>query len=198
MPEKDELDLLLDSALATYADPGPDAGLEHRVLAAMEAARHPAERPRVFTKTRRWLPWAVAVPIAAGLLLLWLSIPKPVHAPTSTPQIAERHQAAENFPTISQPVQPPRNNAHHPHRSQPAMNPSVPSQAARAIPLPKLDVFPTPTPLSPEERALVTVAETGPPSQREALIKSQQHSDAPLSIAELNIPPLAAPGAGKN
>ena len=32
MPEKDDLDRLLDSALSTYADPGPESGLEERVL----------------------------------------------------------------------------------------------------------------------------------------------------------------------
>lgn len=197
MPEKDELDLLLDSALSTYADPGADSGLEQRVLAAIEVARH-SERPRLFAKARRWLPCAIAIPIAAGLLLLWLSIPKSVHAPISTPQIAERHPAPQNIVSTSQPVQPPPNTAHRRHRSPSAIPPSAPDQVARSLPLPKLDVFPTPSPLSPEERALVTVAETGPPSQREALIESQQHPDAPLSIAALNIPPLAASGGGKD
>src|SRR5450631_1222883 len=38
MPDKDDLDLLLDSALSTYADPGPRAGLEERVLSALNVA----------------------------------------------------------------------------------------------------------------------------------------------------------------
>ena len=198
MPDQDELDLLLDSALSTYADPGPDSGLEHRVLAAIDVARHSGERPRVFAKTRRWLPWAIAVPVAAGLLLLWLSIPKSVHAPTSTQQFAERHQPPENISSTAHPSQPLRKAVHPSHHSAQAMHPSAPAQVARAMPLPKLDVFPTPAPLSAEERVLVTVADTGPPSEREALIESQEPPDAPLSIAALNIPPLAAPGGGKN
>ena len=62
--------------------------------------------------------------------------------------------------------------------------------------LPKLDVFPAPAPLTPEERSLAAVADAGPPPQRDALIESQKNLDTPLNIAALNIPPLAAPGEG--
>ena len=49
MREKDDLDLLIDSALATYADPGPDSGLEDRVLVTLAAVRTetPRERARL-------------------------------------------------------------------------------------------------------------------------------------------------------
>ena len=84
MREKDDLDLLLDSALATYADPGPESGLEDRVLATLSAARSSGERRRLFgSPRRRWLPWAIAVPVVTCLLALWLSIGRTVHAPTT-------------------------------------------------------------------------------------------------------------------
>ncbi len=91
MPENDELDLLLDSALATYADPGPNSGLEQRVLAGLEAARRSGEHhPRAFAGTRRWLPWAIAVPVAASLLILWLSSTRFVRTPATQPRTSLR------------------------------------------------------------------------------------------------------------
>ncbi|HEX8812227.1 MAG TPA: hypothetical protein VF742_09575, partial [Terracidiphilus sp.] len=55
---QDHLDLLIDSALSTYAE--PRAGLEARVL------KHLAAQPA----RRRWLPFAIALPIAAACAIL--------------------------------------------------------------------------------------------------------------------------------
>ena len=52
--------------------------------------------------------------------------------------------------------------------------------------------------LSPEEQALVATSKSGSTAQRDALLESQQSPDKPLSIAALNIPPLAAASEGKN
>lgn len=210
MPEKDALDLLLDSALATYADPGDNAGLEQRVLAAVAASR--AEQAAAVKPRRRWLPWAIAIPVAAGLLILWLS-EKTVHAPSTQPQMAVHQDAARSEPQIAEAPKP--DHAKHPsgakaHRDVAAVSApfgfaqgrlkSCPDTGlhCRGASLPKLDVFPTPEPLTDQERTLAAVADAGPPSQREALIVSQQHADAPLSIAALNIPPLATQGEGQN
>jgi len=195
MPEKDDLDLLLDSALSTYADPGPDSGLEQRVLAAVAAAR--VEQGATAKPRRSWLPWAIALPVAAGLLILWLAIPKVVHSPVTPPRTADNNKPV-NAPFVSPPANPSQKLGHHSHPSGPAIHPAPPPQVAHAAPSPKLDVFPTPAPLSPEERALVTVADAGPAAPRQALIEAQQQPDAPLSVAALNIPPLAQPDEGKN
>ncbi len=207
MPENDELDLLLDAALSTYADPGPDSGLEQRVLAAIRMAGETEGAETVRTQRRHWLPWAIAVPLAAGMLILWLSFGRVVHVPSTQPQLAlhantplnEPHTA--EIPVPAHPEHPSAAKAHHEFAAVSARLKSCPfktTDAANCAPLPKLDVFPTPIPPSAEERALVAVANTGPASQRQALIASQQHTDAPLSIAALNIPPLAVPGEGKN
>ncbi len=58
MREKDELDSLLDAALVTYADPGPDSGLEQRILARISAENFAASAP---APRRRWLPWGIAL-----------------------------------------------------------------------------------------------------------------------------------------
>jgi hypothetical protein len=213
MPERDELDLLLDAGLATYADPGLDSGLEERVLSALAAARMTTqERSRSAWWPKR-LAWAVAVPLAASLLL-WISIAKISHAPSSHIQQAYKPETAKTPNAIAPRIE--AGGPAHPSEAKARVHPATSmrligstqdkmkscplrtSEAAKCAPLPKLDVFPKPTPPSMEEQALVIVANTGPASRREALIESQQHADAPLSIVALNIPPLAAPGEGKN
>jgi hypothetical protein len=60
----------------------------------------------------------------------------------------------------------------------------------KPAPLPKLDVFPTPRPLSPEEQAMVRFVATTPPSEIQAMQKAQQQQDEPLHIAAIVIQPL--------
>ncbi|MGB6871788.1 MAG: hypothetical protein WBD93_19395, partial [Acidobacteriaceae bacterium] len=57
--------------------------------------------------------------------------------------------------------------------------------AANRRTLPKLDVFPTPRPLTPEEQALVAFAKQGPPAVQRAVIEDQKHWDDPVIVAEL-------------
>ena len=59
-------------------------------------------------------------------------------------------------------------------------------------PLPKLDVFPTPTPLSPQEQALAAFAQHGPPAVQRAVLDDQQHWDDPIIVADLREQPVAA------
>jgi hypothetical protein len=206
MREKDDLDLLLDSALSTYADPGPDARLEDRVLAALEAGQGSGERRRWFDWPR--LTWAVAVPVA--ICLLWVSLARVVHAPSTQSQVP-----SPPGPSLSSkaPAQPHVTTMHPSGAKAPSHSGStsarlkscpvtkpacdVSADVAKAAHLPKLDVFPAPQPLSAEERVLVA-ATNGSPAEREALAVSKEPADAPLSIADLNIPPLAPPDEGRN
>jgi hypothetical protein len=102
MRDKDDLDLLLDSALATYADPGTEGGLERRVLAALSAARDSDGRKGSAEKPRgRWLPWAVALPVAACLILVWvLASTRVVHAPTQPQQARPSEEATSESPRV--------------------------------------------------------------------------------------------------
>ena len=194
MREKDDLDLLIDSALTTSADPGPDSGLEDRLLATLSPAR--TETPQVPSGIRRrWLPWAVALPIAVGLLFLWLLQGRDKPLPVLQPQ--EAHSAAPNaiapHANSSTEVRPA---APHTHRVR-VTQPTSPSQTAQAAPLPKLDVFPTPQPLTAEERALVEVVMQAPLPAREALVEAQSLDTVPIRIAEIRIPPLEPPDQGQ-
>ena len=230
MREKDDLDVLLDSALASYADPGPVSGLEKRVLAALEDARSSPQR----AVRNRWLPWAVAVPIAASVLL-WIAIANLKHA---SPMQHQQASQAHETPAPTQ-VETP---AKHPaganesageyavleghdftgsgetrfgagsvtgHDFSRAVRRAVSTRAlapegcpshsiagTSCAPLPKLDVFPSPQPLTREEETLVAAVTAGSEAERRALLEAQNRTDAPLSIADLHIPPLAPPDAG--
>lgn len=229
MPEKDELDLLLDWALATYADPGTESGLERRVLAALAAERTAGEDRRAAGWSRRWLAWAIAAPVTASMLL-WISIEKIKHAPPSQSQEAHRTERMQT-PSVGAPAARARRDAQigiHPsgaealvhssaHRARlkpcPMTEPgslpgvgtgptscptigqdvSIGAQVAQVLPRPKLDVFPTPQPMTKQERTLAAVASEAPVPLRKALAEAQRQDDAPLRIAAIHIPPIEPP-----
>jgi hypothetical protein len=168
-----DLDRALDSALAKYAASEPRAGLEDRVLANLRA-----ERARV--PDRAWWRWSfasVAAVLVIGAVLAWRTA-KPSHpvlvnrpaetqpAPTRAPQTA--NATAEAVPAR---VPPMRKQSRRPISAKLAANP-------------KLDVFPSPRPLSEEELALAQyvrnfpndaklVAQAQEASEREALARMQ-------------------------
>jgi hypothetical protein len=195
MHEKDEIDLQLDSALSTYADPGPHSGLEDRVAAALRAVRAGENSPT--PRRWRWLPWAIAVPVAACLLLLWFSTLKMRQLPWSQQQQVRETRPAP-IPSGTGPSTAVRT-----HTSARVKRPIHMAQApsaveiSKAIPRPKLDVFPTPQPLTAEERALVQVVTQTPLPAREALVEAQSLDASPVRIAEIQIPPLEPPAQGQ-
>ena len=225
MPDKDDLDLLLDSALSTYADPGPRAGLEERVLSALNAAPivggsrgiqapeyrqtkgdgdfrpGPLSFQYILAKfnvpiSRRRLAWAIALPIVAGLLLFWLSTPATIKAPFIHTQQAHQTNPSPPIPLAAAPQFSMRTSRRHATRVIESALPPSDAQVADAVARPKLDVFPTPQPMSAEERALVVVAMQTPLPLRKALAEAQQ-DDPPIHIAATHIPPLESPDQGQ-
>ncbi|MFZ0303964.1 MAG: hypothetical protein WAL75_14840 [Terracidiphilus sp.] len=183
-----EFDLLLRSSLETYADPGPDSGLAKRVMARIAAE---GERERSRRKTR----WAIALPLAACFIIAVVllnskSMHRSAHridqARVALPQSTGAGPSGpiENSPSIAS-----RRSA----VSRPLRHSSRTAAEARAERLPKLDVFPTTHPLTPEEKALVTYVAHAPEAERKSLIEEQKRLDAPLSIEALEIKPLAPP-----
>jgi hypothetical protein len=65
--------------------------------------------------------------------------------------------------------------------------------AGASLARPKLDVFPTPQPLTAEERALALVATQSPAPLRRALVEAEKQDDAPIRIADIRISPLDLP-----
>lgn len=147
--ENDALGRELDAALAKYAAAEPRAGIEDRVLANLRA-----ERERV--PDRAWWRWSVAGALAAvvvvALALFWRS-GKPshpvvaIHSSDTTPGTKEpATQVASNGEgNGSRRSETNQVRTIAAHRQRPAT-----SSAGR----PKLSQFPSPEPLSEQERIL--------------------------------------------
>ncbi len=153
----DTLDARIDAGLRSYAEP-PASISDSRIAAATILGR--ARRPR----SRSWL-WIWAIPAAACLalavgLLWWF------HAP-SAPNVA---RAVPTAPALAVPS-PPAPAVRRAHLRV------VRRSHAAATSLPKLEVFPTPAPLSAQELELVTFVRHAPPAVREAVMEEQSQSD---------------------
>lgn len=164
----DELDRLIDSALAGYSNAEPLAGLEARVL----------NRVRVTQARRRLLVWGLALAVAASVVVV--GIVKRT-APTTVPKSAEIVQAKPALPTAVTRlarVMPKRVSV---------------KRSRRPKPLPKLEQFPSPAPLTAEERALVALAQQDP-EELGKFAEMERESEAPLEIQPIQIAPLQQDG----
>jgi hypothetical protein len=138
------LDRLLDGALAAQ-HVEPREGLEQRILANLRA--RPTTRP-----WWRWI-WVPAALAAAVLLILGLRVmrrPEPV----GNPAIATPAPIAP----VPSPKQPEAPAAMAKHRAPRGSSPRTRTVAAIAAPpLPRRETFPSPTPLTAEERMMLTL-----------------------------------------
>jgi hypothetical protein len=144
--EGDPLDRALDAALAKYASVEPRTGLEQRILAQLQA-----ESARI--PNRSWWQWStvglVAAVILFALALAWRSN-KPAKVEVQRPSVpVERVPSATRVAANSEvhaaaAIRGRHNATRHQIR-----------QATVVADGPKLDQFPSPEPLTPEELALV-------------------------------------------
>lgn len=150
-----ELDRILEAGLGSYSDAEPRIGLERRVLAHVRSNG----RRRVW-----WFGWAAVA--AAAAVMMAVALRSPHEPPKPAPLVAQ-------IPAAELKV------------SAPSAPPVVARRIARPrpAPLPKENVFPEPSPLTREERALVAWANKAP-----ALF--EKPSMAPLEIPEIKIEPL--------
>lgn len=159
---RDDLDNLIDGALAEYSAAEPLAGLEQRVLNRVQSER-PARKPR-------WW-WAVAF---VASVLAAVAIGVLARKPEALPIAAVAPPPVVVAP-VSAAVVP----------SATRRRPPKPRRAAGARALPKRGVFPTLSPLSREERLLVQLAESSP-----QLLLAQPVDEIqikPIEIAPLQI-----------
>jgi hypothetical protein len=184
MLKDDDLDLLLDRALASYADPGPDSGLEERVLLRL-SAQISAPAP-----SRRWRFWVVGFAAAACFALVislilagprWMGHPQQVAgSKAGQPQIAAR--------TLPPAAKVRDSAGMEEKRGKTKFSPSE-RRTTPALP-PKLDVFPAPQTLTAEESALLVQLHHTSPAGRRQLLEAQTRLDAPLTITQIEISPL--------
>lgn len=195
--DRDDLDTLLDAALATYVDSEPSPGLTPRILAAASDLDR--------RLSLGWLSWGVPALAAALLMTIFLA-----HRP------AERRETSQPTADLSAPCVPasaertPDTSGNRiaaeatPHlgSTAPRKARSVRTTAQIQPLLPRRDVFPTPTPLSPEEQALAALVNRNPEKVARQVAQSFDHGPEPpiepLRIAAIHIPPLNPPDNGDN
>jgi hypothetical protein len=179
--ENDNLDRTLDAALAQYAAVEPRPGLEDRILANLRTEQ-------ALALPLAWWQWSCATAAAIVIiaaLLAWKS------AKTSHPVVRNHPAAVETQAlTMQAPVKlalQVASSATSPKRapaSRLGVRPSIRPHVATAMASPKLDVFPSPQPLSEEELALAQYVRNFPSdaklaaraqeaSEREVLAKMQ-------------------------
>jgi hypothetical protein len=169
----DELAQKLDAALAKYAAVEPRAGLEDRILTNLRTKRE--DLP--YQASSRW-SWAVAAAVLIiGALFAWRLI-WPSRLQVSNHPAAAQHDSLKPAPQIASNAVGPKLMPRHGKTSK------KPSHEATAETNPKLDVFPSPQPLSEEELALAqyvrnfpsdakSVAQAQEASEKEVLAKMQ-------------------------
>jgi hypothetical protein len=182
MRDHEELDRLIDAALTSYAS--PETGVEARVLARIAEARRSRQ-------VRGWLIAGSGLALAASILLLFGFNTRLAHTPVTTNQTERLAAAApaiavKPVPHLASPTEPRRRAAAEHLRT-----------GTRLPGIPKLAVFPTPAPLSAEERALVRLATETTSEERKNLLEARQQAAEPLHIASISIPPIEPPAEGK-
>ncbi|HXJ85540.1 MAG TPA: hypothetical protein VMS18_01885 [Candidatus Binatia bacterium] len=137
-----ELDPLIDAALAKYASVAPREGMEERILANLSCAK-------TSTGIGTWWNWrvaalsAVVLIIASSLLWQWEKASHPpvvVHRPAHGEAPRAAYAANRNAGPPPQTTLPQRRTTR--------------AQREIVAPVPKLAVFPSPLPLSEQEKIL--------------------------------------------
>jgi hypothetical protein len=174
-----EFDALLHDALSEYRDAEPLAGLEDRVLERLAEVNDKRKAP--------WLRWAVAAACAAVVAIaVWIGASRrsiETQAPTAVVTVRPAESAPAQAPAPV--VRAPAVTAHKATKSVRTAIPSAPAAGAQAKPA----VFPLPTPLTGDERALMAVLQQDPKAATGASEESK-----PITIAEIEIKPLAIGG----
>jgi len=166
--EPDAVERVLGEGLARYASQEPLAGLEQRVLDRVRGEG--AARRAGF---RLWGIIAAGVAVAALVVagVLWMG----PHRPEANPSLAR---------VIAPPMQAPR------------MADARPAKKHRtAAGLPRRRQFPTPAPISSEERTILALVARAPEQARQAFADSQPLSIAPIRLEEIKIEPLGNGGS---
>ena len=158
----DELDRILDSALASYSARQPWPGMEQRVIARLPRAK----------QRNIWLRWMIPAPVLAAVLTMIVYWVKPEAARVNVPQ-----RVVESMAPVEHYVQPPPT--------------TVVRKAARVRKSHTVQpaVFPIPSPLTAEERALIQLAASNPEVLENAQV-SRQQSNQPLTVEPIDIQPL--------
>jgi hypothetical protein len=158
------LDHELNAALMKYGAVEPRIGLEERVLANVRANREQLAR-------RSWWRWMVVGTLAVAVIVLAAILSwKPAnnagkhHLPTEAPRTAGARVAGNS-----------EINGAGPRRPKPGKKASVHLRRTENAAKPRLDVFPSPRPLSEQEKMLASYVSEYP---KEAALIAQLRTEA--------------------
>jgi hypothetical protein len=169
--EKDKrVDEMLDSLLANYSSAEPRPGLETRILANLQGAAG-NESPAGWWNFK-WI-WAGMVTAAIIVAAVLISGRHRVEPPT--------HVIVKTSPAVPQPeIQPhapiARNETARIHRRKPSTVPAAQRNATFALNK-RPAVFPTPTPLSEQEKLLLSYVAGTP---REEVVAQSHPDESPV------------------
>ena len=200
MNSNDEVDNLLDDALAHYRDAEPLAGIEERVLRRLQLEGEGQRR------VSRW-KLAAAAALALVMLALWLGFHghsdshnvAPTSAHQTTPGVVPQIPAGKE--TVARGTMGHKPAGHRLRRNEPPE-----AQTATNPPATMPKHFPSPTPLTAEERALLALAQTDPetlrplvdaPTETEAGAAAPAQSNNNVDIPPITIQPLASARGGE-
>ncbi|HEX3663192.1 MAG TPA: hypothetical protein VHU89_17275 [Acidobacteriaceae bacterium] len=184
---RDELDKRIDAALQSYVNL-PEA-TEPRIALALVMERARAEPSR----RRGW--WILAAAVSAAVVIIAAAVWMGWMGLSRRPEIARVPQAPAGMAVPAQPahVAAGKTSVSDTHRTTLCgHSPAHRELAASRARLPRLAIFPTPRPLTPEEQALAAFAKHGPPAVRRAVIEDQKHWDDPIIVAGLHEQPPQA------
>jgi hypothetical protein len=184
--DRDELDDVIDAALPGYSSADPVEGLADRVL----------HRIHLTGAARRSLwpyRWVFALPALAVLLFvgiaLWMRWNAPSRATNATRRVAVfKPPSPAPWPQLT--PAPALREAKPKRRIGTRQEHSAPARS-----LPKEEYFPTPVPITDEERALVAWAGRAPAEAIQAFAELRKRSDETIAIQPIEIPPLRSDGA---
>jgi hypothetical protein len=165
--EKDRnLDQLLDSLLDSYSDVKPRPGLETRVIANL---RDQAGRRKFWQWRWAWIGVGSVTAAVAAMMLIIVLWERPVEPPRPPVAHVDQPSVDRSAPAVTQ--------AHHGlKKAKPARHQELVQTATDTRP----DRFPTPTPLTDQEKLLLRyLARTA----RQEVI-AQSHPDEPAEMPE--------------
>lgn len=179
----EDLDQMLDDALAEYREAEPLAGLEDRVLQRVKSQAERARRP--------WWQWsAIAAAAAALAIAAWIGFGgRARHEGLPSRVVQKQELPAEPHPRTTE-RRAAEEQVAKANRSRSPRAPA-PVRIASYAGAPMKEHFPLPAPLKPEERMLLALAQTHPDALREL---SRSDNDQEISIAPIHIKPLAETG----
>jgi hypothetical protein len=180
MDKDRSLDAVLDRALAACGDAEPRVGLENRILASLRDEDHRVARAR-----RRFLVVGSAAAAAVLATTLWIVV-----SGTSPPN--RRTTAARVSPAVAVTTPQDRKSERSIRTNQIRRHErSHPKSSTEGDGLPKLREFPSPRPLSGQEKLLLAYISAAPDSEIKAAAAEQASHASDLQINELQIAPLA-------